>query len=175
MNDTPKGIKHDAGKPDYTLLPWDALEEVVGVLEGGIKKYARDNWQIVPGGRQRYIKGAFRHLIASMFGPSTDPDFGRSHLAHAICCLLFALWFDLNPGKEISEDAGSYLKPGVDDTLGQEMLKAVAGCKTDKALRELMKCAAGAGDVLLGIYTLTDQGKRRLYDIAWSALGNPRK
>ena len=31
----PLGRKFDGGKRDYTLLPWDALEEIVKVLEFG--------------------------------------------------------------------------------------------------------------------------------------------
>jgi hypothetical protein len=103
------GVKFDAGKRDWTLLPFDALEEVVEVLEGGEKKYARDNWKKVTNGQARYIKGAFRHLIAYQNGEKIDSDFGKSHLAHAICCLLFALWFDKTDHKVTFYDCGTPL------------------------------------------------------------------
>ncbi len=33
-----QGRKYDTGKPDYTLLPWDAVEEIVKVLDFGARK-----------------------------------------------------------------------------------------------------------------------------------------
>jgi len=91
------GAKFDDGKLDWTLLPWDSLEEVVRVLEFGAKKYSVDNWKKVPDGRARYVRAAFRHLIASARGEEKDPESGLSHFAHGVCCLLFALHFEKNP------------------------------------------------------------------------------
>lgn len=83
------GRKFDGGKLDYTLLPWDALEDVVRVLEFGAQKYARDNWKHVENAETRYTAAAFRHMVARMNGEKTDPETGLDHLAHAMCCLLF--------------------------------------------------------------------------------------
>jgi len=88
-----KGRKFDAGKLDYTLLPWDALEEVVKVLAYGLKKYERDNWKHVPDAMQRYEAAGMRHRVARLQGEANDPETGISHLAHEVCCLLFQLWF----------------------------------------------------------------------------------
>lgn len=96
--DTAVGRKFDAGKVDYTLVPWDGLEEIVKVLEFGARKYARDNWQHVEGGMQRYQAAAFRHLIAYNQGEKADPETGLSHLAHAGCCLLFLLSLEKRNG-----------------------------------------------------------------------------
>lgn len=85
------GRKFDAGKLDYTLVPWDGLEEIVKVLEFGAKKYARDNWRHVDNGDVRYLAAAFRHMIAYNQGEKTDKETGLSHLAHAGCCILFLL------------------------------------------------------------------------------------
>lgn len=85
------GMKHDSGKLDYTLVPWDGLEDVVKVLEFGAQKYSRDNWRKVEGGDTRYLAAAFRHLIAHNSGEANDPESGLPHLAHAGCCLLFLL------------------------------------------------------------------------------------
>lgn len=85
----PLGRKFDGGKPDYTLLPWDAVEEVVKVLDYGAKKYARDNWKHVDDAETRYLAAAFRHLSAYAQGNEVDDETGLSHLAHAACCLLF--------------------------------------------------------------------------------------
>ena len=86
-----EGRKFDAAKPDYTLLPWDAVEQIVRVLDFGAKKYARDNWKHVVDADRRYLAAAFRHLAAHAQGEGTDPETGISHLAHAGCCVLFLL------------------------------------------------------------------------------------
>jgi hypothetical protein len=85
------GRKLDAGKMDWTLVPWDALEPIVRVLEFGAKKYERDNWLHVPGSTRRYTAALLRHVIAYASGEEKDSETGESHLAHAGCCLLFLL------------------------------------------------------------------------------------
>jgi hypothetical protein len=92
------GRKFDAGKLDYTLVPWDGLEEIVKVLEFGAKKYARENWRFVEFGETRYMAAAFRHLIAYQNNEDVDPETGLSHLAHAGCCLLFLLALEKQNG-----------------------------------------------------------------------------
>ena len=86
-----KGMKFDAGKLDYTLVPWDGAEEIVKVLEFGAKKYDRDNWRKVEFANTRYLAAAFRHLTAYCMGEKVDAETGLSHLAHAGCCILFLL------------------------------------------------------------------------------------
>lgn len=90
-HDPTEGRKYDTGKPDYTLLPWDAVEDVVRVLDYGAKKYARDNWRYVDDAETRYLAAAFRHLAAYARGENRDPETDQPHLAHAACCLLFIL------------------------------------------------------------------------------------
>lgn len=89
-----KGVKYDDDKPRWELLPFRAVKEVVEVLTYGSRKYADDNWKIVPGARQRYISAAFRHLTDWAGGEKKDKETNKSHLAHAVCCLLFLLWFE---------------------------------------------------------------------------------
>ena len=86
-----KGMKFDSGKLDYTLVPWDGMDEVVKVLEFGAKKYARDNWKKVEHAETRYLAAAFRHIIKYNEGEVADKETGLSHLAHATCCMLFLL------------------------------------------------------------------------------------
>ena len=86
-----EGRKYDTGKPDYTLLPWDAVEEIVKVLDFGARKYARDNWKHVEGAETRYLAAALRHITAHARGEKDDSETGISHLAHAGCCILFLL------------------------------------------------------------------------------------
>lgn len=85
------GMKHDSGKLDYTLVPWDGLEDVVKVLEFGAQKYSRDNWRKVENADARYMAAAFRHLVAHQNGEVNDPESNLPHLAHAGCCILFML------------------------------------------------------------------------------------
>lgn len=88
------GMKFDTDKLDYTLLPWDSIEDIVKVLEFGARKYARDNWKKVEA--ERYVKAAFRHLIAYQQGERSDQETGLSHLAHLGCCVLFLLSLEKN-------------------------------------------------------------------------------
>lgn len=97
---TIQGMKFDTGKLDYTLVPWDGVEEIVKVLEFGARKYARDNWKHVEGAQTRYLAAAFRHMIAYNQGQTTDQETGLSHLAHAGCCLLFLLSLEKTNGND---------------------------------------------------------------------------
>ena len=98
MADRLEGMKFDENKLDYTLVPWDGMDEVVKVLEFGAKKYARDNWKKVENAQTRYLAAAFRHLIHHNNGEAADPETGISHLAHATCCMLFLLALEKNNG-----------------------------------------------------------------------------
>lgn len=91
-----EGKKFDTGKLSYTLLPFPAITEVVHILEFGKQKYGRDNWKKVPNAKERYLDACLRHIISYLEGETQDPESGRHHLAHAVCCLLFVLWFDLS-------------------------------------------------------------------------------
>ncbi|CAB5195132.1 hypothetical protein UFOVP176_62 [uncultured Caudovirales phage] len=84
-----KGLKYDSGKLNWSLMPFGALQEVVKVLEFGSKKYAPNNWQYVDNADERYWNAAMRHLIAYKTESTNDSETGLSHLAHAICCMLF--------------------------------------------------------------------------------------
>lgn len=92
---TTVGVKYDNDKPQWSLLPFRALKEVVEVLTYGAKKYAPDNWKKVPDARRRYIDAGFRHFTAYASGETRDIETGKHHLAHAICCLLYLVAFDL--------------------------------------------------------------------------------
>lgn len=84
------GVKYDNDKPRYSLMPQDALHEVVKVLTYGAKKYSDDNWKKVPDLQRRYKDAAGRHEYQ---GNSNDFDeeTGLYHLAHKICCDIFRL------------------------------------------------------------------------------------
>jgi len=88
---TSPGVKWDSGKPDYSLLPWKALNEVVQVLTYGAAKYSRDNWRRVPDMKSRYLAASLRHITAWAGGEERDPESRIHHLAHAIVSLMFLL------------------------------------------------------------------------------------
>ena len=92
------GQKYDQDKPLWNLLPWDSVKEVVDVLTFGAKKYEPENWKKVPDARNRYFAAAMRHLTAWWEGEKKDTETGLSHLAHAVCCLLFLIWLDNQDG-----------------------------------------------------------------------------
>lgn len=95
-----EGYKADQGKPDWTIFPFDGAEPIVRVLEVGARKYARDNWRKVPDAVNRYRAAALRHLAADALGEINDPETGLPHLAHAGCCLLFALALRRTSGED---------------------------------------------------------------------------
>lgn len=83
-------IKHDAEKPDLTLL-FDAPNALLGitkVLEFGAKKYARGNWKLC-NDTSRYRKALLRHFLALQNGELTDPETGLPHVYHIGCNALF--------------------------------------------------------------------------------------
>ncbi len=90
------GRKFDTSKPRWSLLPFKELSQVVEVLTLGSKKYSDDNWKYVDNSRDRYFSACMRHLTSWWNGEIKDKESGQSHLAHAICCLLFLLWFENN-------------------------------------------------------------------------------
>lgn len=88
----PSGLKHDGGKPRWSLLMRgcaDALQAVVRVLTFGAQKYADDSWQGVQNGQQRYRDALYRHLNAIERGELVDDESGESHWAHVATNALF--------------------------------------------------------------------------------------
>ena len=96
----PKGTKHDTDKPDYSLLSFHALEELVKVLTFGAKKYSRDNWKAVPDFHHRYMAAALRHITAHARGEERDPETGCMHLSHAVATLMFLVEDRLTKGDD---------------------------------------------------------------------------
>lgn len=85
------GSKHDTGKPLMGAVPPNALLAVAKVLTFGAEKYGRDNWRQVENAETRYLDAALRHINAYQRGELADPEGGESHLAHAVCSLMFML------------------------------------------------------------------------------------
>lgn len=83
------GAKDDAEKLRIDLLPIAGLTEVAQVFTFGAKKYGARNWHGLS--VSRLFAAAMRHLWAWWLKEDNDAETGRSHLAHAACCVLMAL------------------------------------------------------------------------------------
>lgn len=90
----PLGRKYDEDKTDWSLFPWEAGAAIVRIMMFGAKKYARGNWKHIDNG-VRYISAAIRHIAAWLGGEAKDSETGYSHLWHAGCCLVFAIWLEI--------------------------------------------------------------------------------
>ena len=99
-----EGIKYDSAKPKMNLLPPKAIVEVAKVLTFGAEKYDAENWRKLDDLQNRYTAGALRHIFAHMDGEKLDPETGLSHMAHALCCLLFKLEIELEDGESKKEE-----------------------------------------------------------------------
>ena len=78
--------KHDAGKPQLSLNPIEALELMSQALAYGAKKYGRSNFK-KGHAFSRTLDAAMRHLAAIASGEFTDAESGNPHLAHALASL----------------------------------------------------------------------------------------
>lgn len=95
-----EGVKYDQGKLRWSLVPNGVMQEYIKVLEYGAVKYAENNWQRVPNATTRYYDAAMRHIDAWWQGEMDDPETGMPHLAHAMCCITFLMWLEIEANKE---------------------------------------------------------------------------
>ena len=86
-------VKNDNGKLQWSLMPFEQLEDTVRVLMKGAEKYSRDNWKKCDD-VNRYKDALMRHVTAYIKGEVSDPEDNLPHLAHAICNCLFLQYFD---------------------------------------------------------------------------------
>ena len=127
-----EGIKYDSAKPRMNLLPPKAIIEVSKVLTFGAEKYDAENWRKLDDLQNRYTAGALRHIFAHMDGEQLDPETNLSHLAHALCCLLFKLEIELENAKieeEKPREADTTEHTARDQSFESDLL-------TDKAYNE---------------------------------------
>ena len=105
---TTEAVKADSGKPDWSLVPFEALEGMVRVLEFGANKYSRNNWMTGGGfSYRRVLTACVRHLFSYMGGEDKDPESGLSHIHHAQCNLLFLAMYLTNREKFNKDDRES--------------------------------------------------------------------
>ena len=86
-------LKNDNGKPEFELLPLDLMSDVNKVLQHGASKYGVNNWRKPEGFKlSRCYNALLRHMFAWWRGEDNDPETGITHLAHAMCNLLFLMY-----------------------------------------------------------------------------------
>lgn len=89
------GIKKDDGKLIWSLLPFDALEEIVKVYTYGAKKYGEYNYL---GGIRfsRIVSAIFRHFKSWWIDKEEyDKESGCLHLAHMAWGILTLIVYTL--------------------------------------------------------------------------------
>lgn len=82
--------KLDTGKPDLSLNPKVALEQMAFAFQYGEKKYGRYNYT-AGFESHRLIGAAMRHLTQWQDGEDQDPESGASHLGHALASIAMLL------------------------------------------------------------------------------------
>lgn len=93
-----EALRFDDNKTNWSLMPFEAVEEINKVLEFGAKKYAA--WNFTKSGgmnHSRILNSCLRHIFSYMRGEDKDPESGLSHLAHAGCNILFLLYYKKYP------------------------------------------------------------------------------
>ena len=91
VKECPPGSKYDSDKPRFELIPAEAELALASVLTYGAKKYAPDNWRLVPDLQKRYEGAMKRHMNAHKMGEKVDAESGLPHLWHAYACLTFMI------------------------------------------------------------------------------------
>lgn len=87
------GGRADIGKLRYDLLPPYPIQQLVKILSGGADKYGDKNWEKGMAWSRCYAS-LMRHLMAWWMGEDKDKESGESHLAHAMCNLVFLMEYE---------------------------------------------------------------------------------
>lgn len=98
LNPDKEAYRDDANKLNWSLMPFEAIEEINKVLEFGARKY--NEWNFTQGGGMRYsriLNSMLRHIFSYMRGQDLDPESGLSHLAHVGCNVIFLLYYNKYP------------------------------------------------------------------------------
>jgi dATP/dGTP diphosphohydrolase, N-terminal len=97
------GLKDDTEKIRMDLLSPEALLATAEILTFGAKKYGPRNWE--KGIQYGRVYAALqRHLHYFWLGQPVDTETNRHHLAHAMCCVMFLLHYELNLDHYVSID-----------------------------------------------------------------------
>lgn len=98
--DAPTATNDAGARQSVTLalmdqaFPWLGALKVGEVIQGGMKKYGRDNWRGLS--QDEILNHVVIHLGAYFAGDKSD-----DHLAHAACRVLMALDISLDPARSL--------------------------------------------------------------------------
>lgn len=85
------GKKYDAGKPDMTHIPIEAMYAMAEAFTHGAKKYGGDNYReglLV----RRQIAAALRHIYQFLDEGDIDAESGCKHIGSALASLAMAAY-----------------------------------------------------------------------------------
>jgi hypothetical protein len=100
-----EAIKYDQNKTDWSLMPFECVEEITKVLDFGAKKYSAHNWREGGGFKySRVLNSLLRHVFSYIRGEDRDPESGLSHLAHAGCNIIFLLYYERYKARYSNDD-----------------------------------------------------------------------
>ena len=82
------GVRENEGKPKWSLVDFDSLEDMVRVLEFGSKKYGKYNWK--KGLKTtEVVESLLRHCISYLNGQDNDEESGLPHTGHIMANSMF--------------------------------------------------------------------------------------
>src|SRR6185295_6841615 len=87
-----KAMRFNKGKPEWSLVDFQAFIPMVRVLEFGAQKYARDNWKNGLD-MDQILDSMLRHIFAIIDGQDIDPESGLPHIGHIQCNTMFYAHF----------------------------------------------------------------------------------
>jgi hypothetical protein len=167
-----QGMKKDHGKPRWELVPFEALEGMVRILEFGAEKYSAHGWKQLnsPEDRERIMAALLRHTFALMRGETIDPESGMPHIFHMQCNTMFLGYFEYKDQEAFSDAddaitielpepgtvlgtimpgaavfAGSFREPGR-SAESHQVHREKCTCKT---LGDINKCDKNCGQVAI--------------------------
>lgn len=88
-----EGPKAQEGKPEWSVLPYDALRHVVEVFEFGVTKYGKPYTYRIGITYSKLFSATLRHLFLWWRGKDRAADSKCLHLAHvaANCLMLLTM------------------------------------------------------------------------------------
>jgi len=89
-------------KAEMTNSGIDTILPIEKVLKFGAEKYGANQWQDVPDAKERFKDALQRHTYdddGKLILYKTDADSGLKHVYHALCNIMFLMWFELKEKK----------------------------------------------------------------------------
>ncbi len=135
MSDQDFGMKFstDGDKLDWSLMPWDAIQEVMMTMHYGAVKYEERNWE-KGNSYNKYYSAAMRHMMAWHMGQ--DFDEGESechHLAQAAFNLLALLAWQM---RGVGEDDRPIYKNVINTPTAQELTDRALEYKKQREIKQ---------------------------------------